>query len=218
MKITKNFAYLLIVLILFNSSLSNVYAGASFCDPAHTRKIPPLAETQCNAALYSMFPKITEYKGQLWEPGPSCLFNGAASQSDLRVQYCQSGNAQSMDSTGKVIGENLDFKMTILDMEGPQYQSKLNQTLLKGVLFIFDPQMLSPLAHNYQSTNDLFDKDMTRITMPSSNSATYVFTALYKKRYLITIAINGKGRFKEPKDVDAFVLEYTKSIVAGFKQ
>jgi hypothetical protein len=218
MKITKTILYSLVACTTLTSGpFTKVYAGGNFCDPAHTRKIRPLAETDCNAALYAMFPKITEYKGHLWEAGPSCLYNGRPSQSDLRVQYCKSGNAQSMDATGKVIGENLDFKMTILDMEGPQYQSKQNQSLLKAVLFVFDPRMLSPLVHNYQSSNSLFDKDMTRITTPSGKSTTYVFNALYEKRYLITIAIDGKGRFQEPKDVDAFVLEYTKAMVAGLK-
>lgn len=214
MKIAKTVSYFLIA----SSVFSTVYAGGSFCDPARIRKIPPLAETECNAALYSMFPKAIEYKGQLWEAGPSCSYNGGPSQSDLRVQYCKSGNAQSMDSTGKVIGENLDFKMTVLDMEGPQYQSKQNQSLLKVALFVFDVKLLSPAMHNFQSSNNLFDKDMTRITMPSGKGTTYLFNALYQKRYLITIAIEGKGRFQEPKDVDAFVLEYTKALVAGFRQ
>ena len=203
---------------MLDSSLTHVYAGGSFCDPAHNRKIPPLGETECNAVLYSMFPKITEYKGQLWEAGPSCSYNGAPSQSDLRVQYCKSGHTQGKDSTGKTSGENLDFKTTILDMEGPQYTSKTSQSLLKAVLFIFDEKMLSPAMNNYQSSNNLFDKNMTHITMPSGNSTTYVFTALHQKRYLITIAIEGKGRFQEPRDVDAFVLEYTKAMVAGFTQ
>lgn len=203
---------------MLDSSLTHVYAGGSFCDPAHNRKIPPLGETECNAVLYSMFPKITEYKGQLWEAGPSCSNNGAPSQSDLGVQYCKSGHYRGKDSTGNASGENLDFKTTILDMEGPQYTSKTNQSLLKVVLFGFDEKMLSPAMHNYQSSNNLFDKNMTRIHMPSGKSTTYVFSALYQKRYLITIAIEGKGRFQEPKDVDAFVLEYTKAMVAGFTQ
>ena len=163
-----------------------------------------------------MFPKITEYKGQLWEAGPSCSYSGAPSQSDLRVQYCKSGHIQGKDSTGKTSGENLDFKTTILDMEGPQYASKTSQSLLKAALFVFDERMLSPSMNNYQSSNKMFDKDMTRITMPSGKGTTYVFTALHQKRYLITIAIEGKGRFQEPKDVDAFVLEYTQAMVAGF--
>ena len=132
MKIIKTISYLLIVFCMLDSSLTHVYAGGSFCDPAHNRKIPPLGETECNAVLYSMFPKITEYKGQLWEAGPSCSYNGAPSQSDLRVQYCKSGHTQGKDSTGKTSGENLDFKTTILDMEGPQYTSKTSQSLLKG--------------------------------------------------------------------------------------
>jgi hypothetical protein len=218
MKTTKTVLYFLAALTTFTAGpFTQVYAGGNFCDPAHTRKIRPLAETGCNAALYAMFPKITEYKGQLWEPGPSCLYSGAASQSDLRVQYCKSGNAQSMDATGKVIGENLDFKMTVLDMEGPQYQSKISQSLLKAALFVFDARMLSPLVHNYQSSNSLFDKDMARVTMPSGASTTYAFNALYQKRFLITVTINGKDRFREPKDVDAFVLEYTQAMVAGLK-
>jgi hypothetical protein len=217
MKIPKTISYFLIAFSTLINPLTKVYAGGSFCDPARTRKIPAVIETECNAILYSMFPKITEYKGQLWEAGPSCSYNGAASQSDLRVQYCKSGNAQSMDATGKVIGENLDFRMTILDIEGPQYQSKVNQAVLKAALFIFDERMLSPLVHNYQSSINLFDKDIARVTMPSGKSTTYAFTALHKKRYLITITINGAGRFQEPKDVDAFVLEYTQTMVAGFK-
>lgn len=206
----------LIALSIFDGVINNAYAS-SFCDPAHTRIIPPLAETQCNPTLYAMFPKITQYKGQLWESGPSCLYNGTASQSDLSVQYCKSGNVQSMDSTGKVIGESLDFKMKILDTEGPQYQSKQNQAVLKAALFVFDPSMLSPLVHNYQSSNNLFDKDMARIRMPSGRGTTYGFTAMFQKRYLITISIDGKGRFQEPKDVDAFVLEYTQAMIAGMK-
>lgn len=216
MKIIKAGLYLSIAFLVLESSLTRVYAAGKFCDPAHTRRIPALSETECNAVLYSMFPKITEYKGQLWEAGPSCSNNGAPSQSDLGVQYCKSGHTQGKDSTGNASGENLDFKTTILDMEGPQYASKTNQSLLKVVLFGFDEKMLSPAMHNYQSSNSLFDKNMTRIHMPSGKSTTYVFSALYQKRYLITIAIEGKGRFKEPKDVDAFVLEYTAAMVAGF--
>jgi hypothetical protein len=77
MKIPKTVSYFLIAFSTLTNPLTNVYAGGSFCDPTHTRKIPPLSETECNAILYSMFPKITEYKGQLWEAGPSCLYNGA---------------------------------------------------------------------------------------------------------------------------------------------
>jgi hypothetical protein len=53
--------------------------------------------------------------------------------------------------------------------------------------------------------------------MPSGRSTTHIFNALHQKRYLITIAIEGKDRFKEPKDINAFVLDYTKAMVAGFK-
>ncbi len=188
------------------------YARAGFCDPAHTRQIPDVNKTQCSVHLYAIFPKITEYKGQLWEAGPSCLYNGGTSKSDLSVQYCKSGHTRSMDSSGKVLGENLNFTMAILDLEGPEYQSKINQSLLKGVLSIFDERMLSPMMRLHQSNNKNFDKDMARISMPSDNNDAYVFTALHSKRYLIKIIINGKGRFKEPKDVDGFILEYTEKM------
>jgi len=193
----------------------NVQAGGLgyFCDPAHHRQIPPLSETECSAHLYDIFPKILEYKGQIWGPsGPFCSYNSRASQSDLGVTYCKSGHLREMSDTGLLLGQNLNFKMDILDLEGPEYQSDINKKILKVVLMVFDINMLSPAMHLYKSNNQDFDRDMARISMPSGKSDAYVFTALKNKRYLVKIVIHGAGRLKEPKDVDAFVAEYTKQM------
>jgi hypothetical protein len=193
----------------------NAHAGGLgyFCDPAHHREIPPLTETECSAHLYDIFPKILEYKGQIWGPsGPFCSYNGRASQSDLGVTYCKSGHLREMSDTGLLLGQNLNFKMDILDLEGPEYQSVINKKLLKITLMVFDVNMLSPMMHLYKSNNQDFDKDMARISMPSGRGDAYVFSALKNKRYLVKIVIYGIGRFKEPKDVDAFVAEYTKQM------
>ncbi len=117
-----------------------------------------------------------------------------------------------MSDTGLLLGQNLNFRMTILDMEGSEYQSDINKKILKVVLMGFDVNMISPMMHIYKSNNQDFDRDMARIAMPSGKSDVYVFSAIKNKRYLVKISIYGIGRFKEPKDVDAFVAEYTKQM------
>ncbi len=74
---------------------------------------------------------------------------------------------------------------------GAQFQSKLNQSLVRVALMMFDSAFLGPGTHVYQSNNKVIDKDLARI--------------------------NGKNRFKMPEDVDAFVLEYTQAISFGGK-
>jgi hypothetical protein len=187
-----------------------VVLAASVCDPSFTRKIPALADTQCSAHLYALFPKLREYKGQLWEAGPSCVLNGAASPSNLSLQYCRPGSGNSP-------GANQDFSVDIWDLHGPQYQTKINQSLLKITLMIFDSAIMGPSMQVYPSSNKLIDKDMARVSMPSGASTTYGFTALWNKRYFIQMRINGKDRFKMPEDVDAFVLEYTQAMMFDAK-
>lgn len=186
---------------------TNAYAGGGFCSPQLRPKIPPLAETGCNASMYAIFPKITEYKGQLLEAA-NCLYNGGNSQSDLSVTYCKAGATAPAGAKSA----SQDFRLKVLDLDGPEYQSKINKSLLKIQLMVFDPSMTSPAMHIYQSSNQDIDENMARIAMPSGNGDAYAFTALHNKRYLVTLTIYGKDRFKEPKDVDAFVAEYTKAL------
>ena len=186
-------------------------AAPGFCDPTFTRKIPPLAETRCNATLYGIFPKIIDYKGQLLESVPLCVFHSTLSQSRLRVEYCKAGNTRGMGPTGLLTGENLDMTMEIIDMDGPEYQTRLAKAALKLELTGFGPA-LAYMTNVSQSSNKVIDRDMARVAMPGRNSDAYEFVAVRDNKYLVKIVIHGKGRFKGPDEVDAFVLEYTKAM------
>jgi hypothetical protein len=185
-------------LIFLLTLIVNISAFAQY--PCEMGEIPPVNKIKCvaeKAYLYDIFPKLTSYKGFLFEAISYCNYAHLdANKTQLRFDYC--------------ISENQKMTVTITDLEHSFYKTDVGKPQKEAILMIFKPEMINPYLQNYQSTNKSFDTCVVHMPKVTNGKPYVTFEAYQNKRFWVHIVIDG-GQFKTSKEVDAFINEYTKA-------
>lgn len=162
-------------------------------------EMPTLDDLKCVAEkghLYSILPKLTEYKGYLFTGYTKCNEPQLDFAQSFEFYYCIGNYDQQM-------------QVEITDLESSFYKSEIGKAQKEVILMVFKPEMINPYLQNYKSENKKFDICTVRLPKVTNGKPYVAFEALQNKRFWIHIVIDGE-KFKTAKEVDEFINEYTK--------
>jgi hypothetical protein len=167
-------------------------------DECHLADMPKLEDLKCvteKGHLYSILPKITEYKGYLFSGYSKCNKPNLDFAQSFQFDYCIGNNEQQMS-------------VEITDLESLFYKSENGKAQKEVILMVFKPEMINPYLQNYKSENKNFDICTVHLPKVTNGKPYVTFEALQNKRFWVHIVIDG-DKFKTAKEVDAFINEYT---------
>lgn len=183
------------IVVLFMLFLSiSIYSQ----DECLLAEIPTLEDLKCVAEkghLYSILPKLTEYKGYSFAGYTNCNEPQLDFAQSFQFYYCIGNYEQQM-------------RVEITDLESSFYKSEIGKVQKDAILMVFKPEMINPYLQNYKSENKNFDICTVRLPKVTNGKPYVAFEALQNKRFWVHIVIDG-DKFKTAKEVDAFINEYT---------
>lgn len=183
------------IVVLFMLFLSiSIYSQ----DECQLAEMPTLEDLKCiseKGHLYSILPKLTEYKGYLFAGYTNCNKPQLDFAQSFQFYYCIGNYDQQM-------------QVEITDLESSFYKSEIGKVQKEGILMVFKPEMINPYLQNYKSENKNFDICTVRLPKVTNGKPYVAFEALHKNRFWIHIIIDG-DKFKTAKEVDNFINEYT---------
>ena len=185
----------IIVLFMFLSSLSTFAQEESECLLA---EMPTLEDLKCvseKGHLYSILPKLTEYKGYLFAGYTKCNEPQIDFAQSFEFYYCIGKYEQQM-------------RVEITDLENSFYKSSKGEAQKEAILMAFKPEMINPIFQSYKSNNKNFDISVIHLPEVTNGKPYVTFEVLQNKRFWVHIVIDGDN-FKTAKEVDAFINEYT---------
>ncbi len=186
---------LVILFVLF----LNISAFAQDERQCMLAEMPTLEDLKCiseKGHLYSILPKLTEYKGYLFAGYTNCNEPQLDFAQSFQFYYCIGNYDQQM-------------RVEITDLENSFYNSSKGKAQKEAILMGFKPEMINPYLQNYKSENKNFDICTIRLPKVTNGKPYIAFEALQNKRFWIHIIIDG-DKFKSAKEVDTFINEYTK--------
>jgi hypothetical protein len=187
-----------IILVIFLLSSITTFAQ----NQCELRKIPPVGEIKCvgeKAYLYDIFPKISSYKGFLFQEVAYCNYAHLdVNKPQLRFDYC--------------ISEIQKMTVTITDLEHPFYKTNIGKPQKDAIVMMFQPEMINPYLQNYQSNNKNFDLSYIHIPNVTNGQPYVTFEALQSKRFWVHIVIEAQ-KLNTPILVDDFITDYTKGFM-----
>ena len=161
-------------------------------------EMPTLEDLKCASEkghLYSILPKLTEYKGYLFAGYTNCNEPKLDFAQSFQFYYCIGKYDQQM-------------RVEITDLENSFYNSSIGKAQKEAILMVFKPEMINSYLQNYKSENKNFDICTVRLPKVTNGKPYVAFEALQNKRFWIHITIDG-DKLKTVKEVDAFINEYT---------
>lgn len=184
------------IVILFMLFLSITIYSQDECQLAEMPKLEDLKCISEKGYLYSILPKLVEYKGYLFTGYSKCNYVAIDFAQSFQFDYCIGSKEQKMT-------------VEITDLESSFYKSENGKAQKEGILMVFKPEMINPYLHNYKSENKNFDICTVRLPKVTNGKPYVAFEALQNKRFWIHIIIEG-DKFKTTKEVDTFINEYTR--------
>lgn len=185
------------IIVLF-VLLFNISAYAQEDRECLLAEMPTMEDLKCIAEkghLYSILPKLTEYKGY--------LFAGYTKCNELQLDF-----AQSFEFYYCIGNYNQQMRVEITDLENSFYNSSKGKAQKEVILMLFKPEMINPYLQNYKSENKNFDISIVHLPKVTNGKSYVTFEALENKRFWVHIVIDGE-KFKTAKEVDEFINEYT---------
>lgn len=161
-------------------------------------EMPTLEDLKCvgeKGHLYSILPKLTEYKGYLFAGYTKCNKQHLDFAQSFEFYYCIGNYNQQM-------------RVEITDLENSFYNSSKGKAQKEAILMLFRPEMINPYLQNYKSDNKNFDISIVQLPKVTNGRPYVAFEVLQNKRFWVHIVIDG-DKFKTAKEVDAFINEYT---------
>ena len=161
-------------------------------------EMPTLEDLKCVAEkghLYSILPKLTEYKGYIFAGYTNCNVPQLDFAQSFQFYYCIGNYDQQM-------------RVEITDLESSFYKSEIGKAQKEVILMVFKPEMINPYLQNFKSENKIFDISTVRLPKVTNGKPYVAFEALQNKRFWVHIVIDG-DKFKTAKEVDEFINEYT---------
>lgn len=182
------------IVILFMLFLSISIYSQNECQLAEMPKLEDLKCISEKGYLYSILPKLTEYKGYLFSGFTKCNKPQLDFAQSFQFNYCIGNNEQQMS-------------VEITDLESSFYKSENGKAQKEVILMVFKPEMINPYLQNYKSENKNFDNCTIRLPKVTNGKPYVAFEVLQNKRFWVHIVIDG-DKFKTAKEVDTFINEY----------
>ena len=183
---------ILSLIVLFSSILATAQ------DQCLLAEMPKLEDLKCIATkgyLYSILPKIIEYKGYVFEGYTNCNEPNLDFAQSFQFYYCNGTHSQQMS-------------VEITDLESSFYKTALGKAQKEAILMVFKPEMMNQYTRNYKSDNKIFDIATSHLPQVTNGKPYVTFEGLQNKRFWIHIVIDG-DKLKTAKEVDSFINEYT---------
>ena len=161
-------------------------------------EMPKLEDLKCIATkshLYSILPKITEYKGYVFEGYTNCNKPNLDFAQSFQFYFCNGTHSQQM-------------RVEITDLENYFYKTELGKAQKEVILMVFKSEMINQYTRNYKSDNKNFDIATSHLPQVTNGKPYVTFEGLQNKRFWIHIVIDG-DKLKTAKEVDNFINEYT---------
>ena len=172
----------IIILLILLSSLSAFAQEERECMLA---EMPTLEDLKCSAEkghLYSILPKLMEYKGYLFAGYTNCNEPQLDFAQSFQFYYCIGKYDQQM-------------QVEITDLENSFYNSSKGKAQKEAILMLFKPELINPLLQSYKSDNKNFDISIIHLPKLTIGKPYVTFEVLQNKRFWVHIVIDG-NQFK----------------------